>query len=89
MTTSFKKIDYENIQKQLEELQNKNKELQNKLENKNKEFKYLQNKIDRVQKLEKIQDKNVIYIITCDELLKERIYLFGKAVDLKHRLINH
>ena len=63
MTTSFKKIDYENIQKQLEELQNKNKELQNKLENKNKEFKYLQNKIDRVQKLEKIQDKNVIYIL--------------------------
>ena len=89
MTTSFKKIDYENIQKQLEELQNKNKELQNKLENKNKEFKYLQNKIDRVQKLEKIQDKNVIYIITCDELLKERIYLFGKAVDLKHRLTNY
>ena len=47
MTTSFKKIDYENIQKQLEELQNKNKELQNKLENKNKEYKYLQNKITR------------------------------------------
>ena len=89
MTTCLEKINIEKLQKELEELQNKNKELQSELENKNKEFRYLQNKVNRYQKTETIPDKNVIYIITCDELLKERIYLFGKAVDLKHRLTNY
>ena len=86
MTMSFEKIDYKKLQKELEELQSKNKELESELENKNKEFRYLQNKVNRIQKYEKITDRNVIYIITCDELSKDRIYLFGKAVELKKRL---
>jgi predicted RNase H-like nuclease (RuvC/YqgF family) len=55
---SFEKIDYKKLQKELEELQNKNKELESELENKNKEFKYLQNKVNRYQKTEKIPDRN-------------------------------
>jgi hypothetical protein len=49
---SFEKI---NLQKQVLQLQSE-------LEDKNKEFKYLQNKVNRYQKTEKIPDKNVIYM---------------------------
>lgn len=66
-----------------------NKKIQSELESKTKEFNFLQNKLNRVQKSEKVLGKNVIYIITCDELEKDRIYLFGKAVDLKSRLSNY
>ena len=80
------KEGFEKIKKQLEE---KVKELQSDLENKNKEFNFLQNKVNRFQKRENFPDKNVIYIITCDELEKDRIYIFGKAVDLKQRLSSY
>ena len=63
MTTCLEKINIEKLQKELEELQNKNKELQSELENKNKEFRYLQNKVNRYQKTETIPDKNVIYVM--------------------------
>ena len=90
------KDEFEKIKKQLEEqvlmnkdLENKTKEYKNDLENKTKEYNFLQNKVNRFQKRENFPDKNVIYIITCDELEKDRIYIFGKAVDLKHRLTGY
>ena len=90
------KEEFEKIKKQLEEqvlltkdLENKNKEYKSDLENKTKEYNFLQNKVNRFQKRENFPDKNVIYIITCDELEKDRIYIFGKAVDLKHRLTGY
>ena len=92
MSTSFEKInkeEFEKLQKELKEQVLLNKKIQSELESKTKEFNFLQNKVNRVQKIEKILDRNVIYIITCDELEKDRIYLFGKAVDLKHRLTNY
>ena len=89
MSSSFEKInqeEFEKLQKELEEQVLLNKKIQSDLETKTKEFNFLQNKVNRVQKNEKVPDKYVIYIITCDELEKDRIYLFGKAVYLKHRL---
>jgi hypothetical protein len=90
------KEEFEKIKKQLEEqilltkeLENKTKEYKSELENKTKEYNFLQNKVNRFQKRENFPDKNVIYIITCDELEKDRIYIFGKAVDLKHRLTGY
>ena len=58
-------------------------------ENKNKELriKFLTNKY--VKKQNRIQyenDNNVIYILTTENLKKERIYVFGKAKSLKSRL---
>jgi len=64
------------------ELENKTKEL----ENKTKELNHLQNKVNRQQKIEIDKGINVLYIITCDELEKDNIYLFGKAVDFSKRL---
>lgn len=98
------KEEFEKIKKQLEEqilltkdlenkyksdLENKTKEYKSDLENKTKEYNFLQNKVNRFQKRENFPDKNVIYIITCDELEKDRIYIFGKAVDLKQRLTGY
>jgi restriction endonuclease Mrr len=78
-----------NLKKLKKQLEEQVKELQTDLENKNKEYNFLQNKVNRFQKRENFPDKNVIYIITCDELEKDRIYIFGKAVDLKHRLSSY
>ena len=71
------------------EIENKTKEFENELENKNKEFNFLQNKVNRFQKRENFTDKNVLYIVTCDEIEKDRIYIVGKAVDLKLRLTTY
>jgi len=95
--------EFEKIKKQLEEqislnnkLQNEiyiknkeNDEIQYDLNSKNKELGFLKNKIDRFQKRESYPDKNVLYIITNEKLKKDRIYLFGKAVDLKIRLTTY
>jgi hypothetical protein len=82
--------DLENKNKEYKsDLENKTKEYKSDLENKTKEYNFLQNKVNRFQKRENFPDKNVIYIITCDELEKDRIYIFGKAVDLKHRLTSY
>jgi hypothetical protein len=83
------KDEFEKIKKQLEEQVLLTKEYKSELENKTKEYNFLQNKVNRFQKRENFPDKNVIYIITCDELEKDRIYIFGKAVDLKSRLTGY
>ena len=72
-----------------EDLSNKNKELETDFENKNKELGFLENKINRFQKRQSYPDKNVLYIVTCDELKKDRIFIIGKAVDLKIRLTSY
>ena len=72
-----------------EDLYNKNKELETQFDNKNKELGFLENKINRFQKRQSYPDKNVLYIVTCDELKKDRIFIIGKAVDLKIRLTTY
>ena len=72
-----------------EDLSNKNKELETQFDNKNKELGFLENKINRFQKRQSYPDKNVLYIVTCDELKKDRIFIIGKAVDLKIRLTSY
>ena len=81
--------EFEKLKKQLEEQILLTKEFENELENKTKEFNFLQNKVNRFQKRENFTDKNVLYIVTCDEIEKDRIYIFGKAVDLKLRLTTY
>jgi len=68
------------------ELIHKNEENLNIIEEKNKYIQILENKFNRIQKRETCPDKNVVYIITSDELEKDGIYMFGKAVDLKIRV---
>jgi len=58
-------------------------------ENKNKELKitFLINKYVKKQKRKDFKnDNNVIYILTTENLKKERIYIFGKAKKLKNRI---
>jgi hypothetical protein len=76
----------ERLEKELKEQILINNEFKNKLENRDTEIQILQDKINRCQKRQNYPDKNVIYIITNEELKKQRIFLFGKAVDLKTRL---
>jgi len=64
-------------------------ETKEELNEKNKEYQFLANKINRFQKRQSYPDKNVIYIITNEELKKERVFLLGKAVDLKIRLTTY
>lgn len=63
------------------------KELEN--TNTNKELGFLENKFIRFQKRQKYSEKDVVYIITNEDLKKDRIYLIGKAVDLKKRMTNY
>lgn len=74
------------INEKLNEELNKTKE---ELVETKKEYQFLENKINRFQKRQKYPDKNVLYIITNEELKKERVYLFGKTVDLKTRLTTY
>ena len=58
-------------------------------QNKNKELKitFLTNKYVKKQKRKDYEnDNNVIYILTTDNLKKQKIYIFGKAEKLKNRL---
>lgn len=68
------------------ELNDKYKDNLNIIEAKNKDIKILENKFNRIQKRETYPDKNVVYIITTDELEKDGIYMFGKAINFKIRL---
>ena len=55
MSTSFEKInkeEFEKLQKELKEQVLLNKKIQSELESKTKEFNFLQNKVNRVQKSE-------------------------------------
>ena len=80
------------IKNQLEEQIKLNVDFQKKTEEymieigkKTEENQVLANKFVRLQKRETFPDNNVVYIVTNDELKKERIYLLGKAVDMKNR----
>lgn len=77
------------IIKQLEEQTKINKNLEENLNKTKEEYQFLENKVNRLQKRQSYPDKNVIYIITNEELKKERIFLLGKAVDLKIRLSSY
>ena len=73
----------------IKELEDKNKENLNIIDTKNKNIQFLENKINRSQKRESFPDKNVVYIITTNELEKDGIYMFGKTIDLKIRLTTY
>jgi hypothetical protein len=77
------------IIKQLEEQTKINKNLEEELNKTKEEYQFLENKVNRLQKRQSYPDKNVIYIITNEELKKERVFLLGKAVDLKIRLTTY
>ena len=86
----------EQLEEQLEEQIKLNVELQKKTEEymieigkKTEENQDLANKFVRLQKRETFPDNNVVYIVTNDELEKERIFLLGKAVDMKNRLTSY
>jgi len=86
----------EELQKQLEdqiklnvELQKKTEEYMIEIEKKTEENQVLANKFVRLQKRETFPDNNVVYIVTNDELEKERIFLLGKAVNMKTRLTSY
>lgn len=81
---NFKKqilINKELLEK-IELLENKNKELL-------REIQFLENKFIRFQKREKCEDNNVIYLISNEDIKKERVYIFGKAIDIKIRLTTY
>ena len=79
-----------NIKKEeIQWLENKNKELVNEVTNKKLEIQFLENKFIRLQKREKCEDNNVIYLITNEDIKKERVYIIGKAVDMKTRLTTY
>ena len=71
--------DMEDKIKRIKDLEDKNKILEEELKEKNIIM-------HRIQKRKHFPDKNVVYIITANELEKDGIYVFGKAVDLTHRL---
>jgi len=71
------------------ELQKKTEEYMIEIEKKTEENQVLANKFVRLQKRETFPDNNVVYIVTNDELEKERIFLLGKAVDMKNRLTSY
>ena len=84
------------IKNQLEEQIKLNVDFQKKTEEymieigkKTEENQDLANKFVRLQKRETFPDNNVVYIVTNDEIKKERIYLLGKAVDMKKRLTSY
>ena len=70
------------VEVSLKLLKNKEKEL----EVKNKKIKLLENLHIKKQKREDYPENNVIYIITTKENKNNRIYIIGKAKDLKSRL---
>ena len=53
---------------------------------KDQKIKLLENTYVKKHKREKYPDKNVIYILSTDEHLKNRIYIVGKATNLTNRL---
>ena len=84
------------IKNQLEEQIKLNVDFQKKTEEymieigkKTEENQVLANKFVRLQKRETFPDNNLVYIVTNDEIKKERIYLLGKAVDMKKRLTSY
>jgi hypothetical protein len=62
----------------------KNKE--NELIIKNEKIKLLENLHVKKQKRQEYPDQNVIYILSTEDNKKKRIYIIGKAKNLKHRL---
>lgn len=51
-----------------------------------KRVKYLENKYLKRKERVKYDEKNVIYILTTERLQKDRVFIFGKAVNLTNRL---
>jgi hypothetical protein len=71
------------------ELETKTKTFETEIQKKNKELEFLKIKNHRIQQREKCPNTNVIYIITNETLKKEKIFLFGKAVNLEKRLTTY
>ena len=71
------------------EIEKKTEEYIIEIGKKTEENQDLANKFVRLQKRETFPDNNVVYIVTNDEIKKERIYLLGKAVDMKNRLTSY
>ena len=86
----IKVINEENLKmkKQLEEQEDKIKRL-NELENKIKLLEDKNSTMNRIQKRQRFLDKYVVYIITADELEKDGIYVFGKAINLTERVTTY
>ena len=61
-------------------------ELDEKLKFKDDKIKVLEDFYLKKQHRTEYPDKNVIYILTTEDNKKKRIYIVGKAVDLKNRL---
>ena len=75
------------VSRWIRELCTNNKiELDQKLKLKDEKIKLLEDNYIKKQKRTNYPDKNVIYILTTEDNKKKRIYIIGKAVDLKKRL---
>ena len=62
------------------------KQLQQENKNQQLRIRYLTKKYVKKQPRQQYTDKNVIYILTTDNMKKERLYILGKATNLTNRL---
>jgi prophage antirepressor-like protein len=76
------------IQRELEDRQNELEEKENEIEKKSNRIKLLEKK-NMKKSVRTETGKNVVYIITNNYLIKERIYIVGRAVDLANRLSSY
>jgi len=77
---------------QVELLKNKDNELKNKddeLKLKNQKIQLLEDTYIKQQKRKNYPTKNVIYMLTTEDHKKNRLYIIGKAFNLKNRLGNY
>jgi 4-alpha-glucanotransferase len=77
---------------QVELLKNKDNELKNKddeLKLKNLKIRLLEDTYIKQQKRKNYPTKNVIYMLTTEDHKKNRLYIIGKACNLKNRLGNY
>jgi hypothetical protein len=77
---------------QIELLKNKDNQLKNKddeLKLKNQKIQLLEDTYIKQQKRKSYPTKNVIYMLTTEDHKKNRLYIIGKACNLKNRLGNY